>query len=590
MQQRNETNWTTMKQSIYIAVVLLTLIFSCKHKEEDKTGADLETTVDGTDAQDDDEGASKLDELFGVDVDELSKRVPAGASKDPASIFTLMMGGEVSVDKSSLSKSDMDALEAMLDTYPDLGQAIVISDTKITTDVSKFTLILSQTEGADLKAINDVIQKLVSPLNSKNGMTNNPYAGSFFEEDLKEHSSGSILNRVAGKEMYQELKALEPEEARQKLADHYGIEPKEVDLLQSIGKQPAILNEKQTRKLANPVYGKEVEAALADTKTSANFKALVHKSKEKQRKNAERFIKESSSARAAFFKLNPSWYSEQSGEMGNTYRDTRDQLIYLPLGERSFADEVVMFEAGRGGLYPEGALHEPDLLEDTGQANPQMCNIGLKGVLTLQFTDNAITDVNGPDLYVFESGAIEPTILELSKDGSNWLEVGKIEGGTAMVDIHDFVEPGETFTYVRLTDLETPSGVPGADVDAVAAIGGALRLNLDSSVLFEFGKYDLRPEAESLLKELLPQIAEIGKGTIVVEGHTDNVGSAQANSRLSEQRANSVGTLLKTLMKGTATQFKWEIRGHGDRQPIAPNDSDENRQKNRRVELLILPN
>ncbi|WP_108425298.1 OmpA family protein [Flagellimonas amoyensis] len=579
-----------MKQTIYIVVVLLTLNFSCKGKEEGKVGADLETTPNDTDALEDEDGTTKLNELFGVDVDELSKRAPAGSTKDPATIFSLMMGREVSVDKSSLSKTDMDALKAMLEQYPEMGEAIVISDTKITTDVSKFTIILSQTEGADLKAINDVIQKIVSPPNSKKGKPNNPYTDSFFEEELKGHPSGNILNSVAGKGLYQELKRMEPEEARQKLADHYGIDPKEVDLLQGIGKQPPILNEKQAMSLADPVYGKEVEAALLDANASPNFKALVQKSKEKQQKNVEKFMKGSTSARAAFFKLNPSWYSEKSDEMGNTYRDTRNQLIYLPLGERSFADEVVEFVAGTGGMYPEGALHEPDLPEDKGQVNPLMCNIGLRGVLTLQFTDNAITDVNGPDLYVFESGAIEPTILELSKDGSNWLEVGKIKGGTAMVDIHDYVKPGETFTYVRLTDLATPSGVPGADVDAVAAIGGALRLNLDSSVLFEFGKYELRPEAEALLKELIPQIAEIGKGTIIVEGHTDNVGSVQANNKLSEQRANSVGVLLKTLMKATATQFKWEIKGHGDGQPIAPNDSDENRQKNRRVELLILPN
>lgn len=261
------------------------------------------------------------------------------------------------------------------------------------------------------------------------------------------------------------------------------------------------------------------------------------------------------------------------------------------MGKLSFADEVINHVAGETGQNPYGALYEPNMpAPEMFEEDPRFCNIGVSGVLILEFTDNAITDVNGPDLYVFEMGKIEPTNLELSKDGKHWVTIGKIQGGTAMVNISPFVEKGETFTYVRLTDLETYSEIPGADVDAVAAIGGAIRLNLDSSVLFEFGKHRLKPEAEASLTELIPQIAKIGKGIIVVEGHTDNVGSTSANKSLSEKRAKSVSALLEALMKDSAKNFKWQIKGYGDSQPVATNDSDENRQKNRRVELLVLPN
>lgn len=98
---------------------------------------------------------------------------------------------------------------------------------------------------------------------------------------------------------------------------------------------------------------------------------------------------------------------------------------------------------------------------------------------------------------------------------------GKNRWGTAMVDIRDFVNPGETYTFIRLTDLKGESAIPGADVDAVAAIGGAVRLQPDSSVLAEFGKYGSRFEAEALLRDMgmpsrLPQMTmmKADKGSV----------------------------------------------------------------------------
>ncbi|NNJ81395.1 MAG: OmpA family protein, partial [Flavobacteriaceae bacterium] len=218
--------------------------------------------------------------------------------------------------------------------------------------------------------------------------------------------------------------------------------------------------------------------------------------------------------------------------------------------------------------------------------DPRIGNLGINGVLTLEFTNNALTDVNGPDLYIFEMGKIEPTRLEISKDGEDWLDIGKIEGGTAMVDIAEFVKPGETFNYIRLTDLDTWSTVPGADVDAVAAIGGALRLNIDSAVLFDTAEYQLKESATSELEKLLEAVKEIPEGTIIVEGHTDNVGSPQSNLKLSENRAKEVSAYLKSNLP---EDYKYAIKGYGETRPVVPNDSDENRQKNRRVEILVVP-
>lgn len=577
------------------AIISLIFNYSCKNEaeanaeQEEISGTEVTTemaeeTTTVSDANYDGT-VSGLMKLLGVDKDSLSGG-KSTSSEDFRLTVLSQMGGTISIDKSKLLPSDIDSLKTVINKYPELESrgGLIITDKMVNVNFSKLIPTLTDIDEDALHALNVILPDKNNSATS--GKSKNPFEGTFIEENL---TGFSFYSTAKNSELYKKIEHASPEEAEQVLAEHYGITPGEVELLKSIKKQPEIKNEKQARNLSKAEYNKAVEIALNNPNTSDKFKGLVKKQKAKQKRNTESFIRNSSRAREAFYELNPGWHGEGDEEIGNSYIDSRNKMIYLPLGELSFADVVVDFSQGRGGQYPGGALHEPDFFEDSGVANPSICNIGLQGVLTLQFTDNAITDVNGPDLYVFEIGKIEPTILEISKDGSNWLEVGRIEGGTAMVDIKEFVKPGETFTYIRLTDLNTRSGVPGADVDAVAAIGGALRLNLDSAVLFEFGKYELKPTAEAVLTNLIPQIEEMGKGTIVVEGHTDNVGSASANKALSEKRAESVSTLLKTLMKDSAKNFKWQIKGYGDSQPVASNDSEENRQKNRRVELLVLP-
>tara|TARA_R110000850_G_scaffold182360_1_gene307769 strand:+ start:19559 stop:21250 length:1692 start_codon:yes stop_codon:yes gene_type:complete len=562
-----------MKHILYILIILLVFAISCKN--QDKNGTETNTEL---------EEVSEIEATMEM-TEETTPEDKSTSSEDYSLLVLSQMAGNISIDKSELPQSNLDSLKSLVNQHPVLESngSIIITDKTVDVDFSKLVTTLSNFDEDALNTINLILptKSSVAP-----GKSKNPFRGTFIEENLTGYS---FYSTAKNSELYKKLEQASPEEAEQILAEHYGIKPDEVQLLKSIEKQPGINNEKQARKLSKPEYNVAVETALTNPNTSKKFKDLVNRQKVKQKLNAESFIRNSSKARKAFYELNPGWHGEGDEEIGNTYIDSRNKMIYLPLGELSFADAVIEHNPGNGGLYPKGALHEPDLLEDPGAASPLMCNIGLRGVLTLQFTNNAITDVNGPDLYVFEIGAIEPTILEISKDGNNWLEVGKIEGGTAMVDIKEFVKPSETFTYIRLTDLNTQSDVPGADIDAVAAIGGALRLNLDSSVLFEFGKYELKPEAEAALNELILQIEEMGKGTIVVEGHTDNVGSVSANKELSEKRAKSVSTLLEALMKDSAKNFTWQIKGYGDSQPLVPNNSDENRQKNRRVELLVLP-
>jgi len=103
-------------------------------------------------------------------------------------------------------------------------------------------------------------------------------------------------------------------------------------------------------------------------------------------------------------------------------------------------------------------------------------------------------------------------------------------------------------------------------------------------VLFDFGKYELRPEAREKLAKLSGIILAHPGLDLAVEGHTDNVGSDEINQKLSEKRAETVRAYLlqQGLADGNVTS-----RGFGKTTPVADNSTPEGRQKNRRVEIVV---
>jgi outer membrane protein OmpA-like peptidoglycan-associated protein len=103
-------------------------------------------------------------------------------------------------------------------------------------------------------------------------------------------------------------------------------------------------------------------------------------------------------------------------------------------------------------------------------------------------------------------------------------------------------------------------------------------------VLFDFGKYDLRGEAREKLAKLSGIILGHPGLKLAIEGHTDSVGSDEANQKLSEKRAETVRVYLvdQGLPDGSVTS-----QGFGKTTPVADNSTAEGRQKNRRVEIVV---
>ncbi len=132
---------------------------------------------------------------------------------------------------------------------------------------------------------------------------------------------------------------------------------------------------------------------------------------------------------------------------------------------------------------------------------------------------------------------------------------------------------------------EIETALPGAEVKRV---GEGIQLVLgESSVNFEFNKATLTPLAKQNLDKLVPVFKDYADTDITIFGYTDSKGADDYNLSLSQQRATSVKNYMA--QKGISSS-RFVIKGMGEADPIADNESDAGRSKNRRVEFAIVAN
>uniref|UniRef100_UPI00404AAF53 OmpA family protein n=1 Tax=Flavobacterium sp. TaxID=239 RepID=UPI00404AAF53 len=132
---------------------------------------------------------------------------------------------------------------------------------------------------------------------------------------------------------------------------------------------------------------------------------------------------------------------------------------------------------------------------------------------------------------------------------------------------------------------EIEVALPGAEVERV---GEGIRLVLgENAVNFDFGKSTLTATAKQNLDKLVPVFKDYADTDIKIYGYTDSKGSDEFNLNLSNERAASVKNYLST--KGLVVG-RFVSVGMGEADPIADNELDTGRAKNRRVEFAIVAN
>jgi outer membrane protein OmpA-like peptidoglycan-associated protein len=138
--------------------------------------------------------------------------------------------------------------------------------------------------------------------------------------------------------------------------------------------------------------------------------------------------------------------------------------------------------------------------------------------------------------------------------------------------------------YMDKQAAELREDLEGAEVER---IGEGIKITFDSGILFDFDSDNLRSASVQNLNELADVLKKYDDTEILIEGHTDSVGSESYNQELSVERAQSVSGFLD---EQGVENSRIIIRGYGEAQPVAANETETGRQQNRRVEVAIYAN
>ena len=198
-------------------------------------------------------------------------------------------------------------------------------------------------------------------------------------------------------------------------------------------------------------------------------------------------------------------------------------------------------------------------------------------------TQNGVTVTADDDAMSYRAGKVRIT---QKKDGSgsysdaeSGLKIENDGKGKATVTKGTqkaTVDAAPLGTLPRLPRLGAVPAVPSLEANS-------LLITLDSGVLFDVDKYDIRPEAQETLNQLAKLLTEAGITAFEIDGHTDSNADDDYNQTLSENRANSV----KEYLKAQGVSAEITTQGYGESRPVATNETAEGRQQNRRVEIII---
>ncbi len=188
---------------------------------------------------------------------------------------------------------------------------------------------------------------------------------------------------------------------------------------------------------------------------------------------------------------------------------------------------------------------------------------------TVESVDVVVGDTNALVARVpVGSGALSPASDEaVPQVGTGWPRIPDADV-LAQADPQDSI-----FDLARRTESAD-------EVVATAESTQDVATTLDANVLFDKNSATLTPAATEALAAVAADIAARAVGEVVVTGHTDSDGSSSSNRTLSEQRAAAVVAALAPAAGGHVT---FTAVGQGESDPVAPNDTPENMQLNRRV-------
>lgn len=228
---------------------------------------------------------------------------------------------------------------------------------------------------------------------------------------------------------------------------------------------------------------------------------------------------------------------------------------------------VYSLEEGNGDLFriPMTAATKPN---PVAVISGTVINAKTKSPLAAEITyDDMLTNQNAGTA---QSNATDGTYTVVLQYGKKYSLAAQADKFYALADVLDLTEVS-SYQEIHKDILMMPMEV-----------GETVRLN---NLFFEYNKSELKPESFSELDRLVTILAGAPKLKIEISGHTDNVGPAEYNDKLSLDRVNAVIAYLTGKNINTS---RLTGKGYGKSKPIATNETEEGRAVNRRVEFTIL--
>ena len=146
-------------------------------------------------------------------------------------------------------------------------------------------------------------------------------------------------------------------------------------------------------------------------------------------------------------------------------------------------------------------------------------------------------------------------------------------------------EPATTPTPTA-SATPAPAATPAPTTPASEPVLKKEKLELPGEIQFEHGKAVIKPESDPIIESLKNYLEKMPRVTkLRIEGHTDNVGSPEANEKLSGERALAVKAAL--IAKGVKAERLLAV-GFGQNKPVADNTTEEGKAKNRRTEFRVV--
>jgi outer membrane protein OmpA-like peptidoglycan-associated protein len=223
----------------------------------------------------------------------------------------------------------------------------------------------------------------------------------------------------------------------------------------------------------------------------------------------------------------------------------------------------------------------------TGRADRQTIKGEYRRLLYYLYKEDGSRDTSVSRVEYFEN--FKAAALEMGGE-IRWEDsrglvftIPREDGGVTWCRVEVSVGAGST-TLIIIDEkpLETTLEFGTAQMKAALDADGKVALY---GILFDHDKAALQQASSKQLQEVLTLLLDHPDLRLEIQGHTDSDGSAAYNLQLSERRAESV---LKYLVLFGIDASRLKAKGYGETMPVAPNDTTENKAKNRRVELVRL--